>query len=101
MTRVPVIDVGEPSEGASEMADKSCQYRCRLAKICSLIFFYTFIKNKPGKVQSTQMPSPFGLCSYGNNIWMHKFQQLFSKCSIWSVILFYLTPPRSQSSSEL
>ena len=26
-------------------------------------------------VQSTQMLPPFGLCPYGNNSWMHKFQR--------------------------
>ena len=27
------------------------------------------------------------LCPHGNNIWMHNFQQIFSKCSIY--INFY------------
>ena len=27
-------------------------------------------------------PPPFSFCHYGNNIWMHKFQQLFQKLSL-------------------
>ena len=37
---------------------------------------------------------PFVLCPYGNNIWMHKFQQLIFQ--MLNLMLYILTPSPTQ-----
>ena len=63
------------------------------------------MQQKLDTVQSTQILPLFALCQYSNNIWMHKFQQLFSKCPTWSVTHFDPKPhprawPMGNSSSS-
>ena len=42
-------------------------------------------------------PPAFGLCPYGNNIWMHKFQHL---SYAQSVLLYILTPKAPQGKTQ-